>query len=228
MPKRLTGVADNAIIEFRENADLYHQVTKESIENVPDMNLFGKDDAKNAAHRQASKDLLFEVARHPELKVGTEFSIVYDADMKPIEGFGYVQGEVGRTKIDNPGVPYHAFHNHGSNETLSFPDLQGFASKENMISLTVQGNLGNKYVIMSDKNLDKKIYSYYLKKHASDVLYEYNGVKFNIVNVYTDEMKTIVSQMSDSQKEELINAVRSKTEECIEGGQRYGIKYFKA
>ena len=97
-----------------------------------------------------------------------------------------------------------------------------------MISLTVQGNLGNKYVIMSEKNLDKKIYSYYLKNHASDVLYEYNGVKFNIVNVYTDEMKAIVSQMPDSQKEELINAVRLKTEECIKGGQRYGIKYFKA
>ena len=98
--------------------------------------------ALNTLHLQANRNLLVKVFQSNE-PVCTEFSIVYGENMKLIDKsdekgnkigtYTYHKGIVGRTKIENPGVPYHAFHNHGSGKTFSFPDIFGFARTENMI-----------------------------------------------------------------------------------------------
>ena len=78
----------------------------------------------NTRYQQANKDLLKEAQKHP---VGTEVSIVYGADMKPIKGYGYQVGtEHGEVKIDNPDQLYHGFHNHPSGNTLSPDDVMNF------------------------------------------------------------------------------------------------------
>ena len=99
--KVLANSGESGIISLWDNSTEYKPVTPESIDKVSLLIIFD-DDAMNKAHQEASRDLLREVMKHDDLPLGTEFSIVYDENMQPIKGCGYRQGEVRRTKIDNP------------------------------------------------------------------------------------------------------------------------------
>ena len=50
--------------------------------------------------------------------------------------------------IDDYTEPYHAFHNHPSDKSFSFPDIRRMVLRKNMLSLTAQGNGGSKYVML--------------------------------------------------------------------------------
>ena len=168
--KALANSGESGIINLFDNSTDYKPVTQEAIDSVPLLNVFD-DDAMNKAHQEACRDLLREVRKHDELPLGTEFSIVYDENMQPIKGCGYRQGEIGKTKIDNPGVPYHAFHNHGSGSTFSFSDLLNFSERENMCSLSAVGNNGKTFLLFATSISDKQTYFELLNSVVNEIIF---------------------------------------------------------
>lgn len=239
----ISGVAnlgDSGIIEFKDNNSLYKPVTIASINRVPRLNIF-QDSKLNSLHRNASINLLMKVFKSHD-PVGTEFSIVYGEDMKPIGKYDkqgnkigtytYHRGIVGSTKIDNPGVPYHAFHNHGSGETFSFSDVLGFARSDNMISLTAVGNTGSKFVIYRNNNSDNLGYENFISDKSKEIIYSVNGTDFTFQMLYDIQKgkigRDIMDVLSDKQLNELKCAMLEKVEECLKGGEKYGIKYISS
>ncbi len=228
--KSVANSGNSGIINLNDSNSIYREITQNSISNVPKLNIFN-DETLDNAHREASRDLLREVARHKELKVGTEFSIVYDEHMNPIPNCGYIQGEMGNVRIDNPNVPYHAFHNHGSGETFSLQDLRGFARRSNMLSLTAQGNTGSKYVISSTKQIDRNGFYKFLTNMSNEVIFRTENQDITLSWLYDKSNKSqlheLFSNLNKEQKRQLKNAIVDKTNECLKGAENYGIKYTK-
>ncbi len=202
------------------------------------MNIF-EDNKLNTLHLQANRNLLVKVFQSNE-PVGTEFSIVYGENMKLIDKsdekgnkigtYTYHKGIVGRTKIENPGVPYHAFHNHGSGKTFSFPDIFGFARTENMISLTAVGNTGSKFVLYRNSNSDNQGYENFVLDKSKEIIYSANKTDFTLkmLDDIQKGKKDIIKNLSDKQLSELENAMIRKIEECLKGGKKYGIEYISS
>lgn len=230
LEKTVENSGESGIISLWDNSTEYKPVTPESIDKVPLLNIFD-DDAMNKAHQEASRDLLREVMKHDDLPLGTEFSIVYDENMQPIKGCGYRQGEVRRTKIDNPGIPYHAFHNHGSGQTFSIPDILNFAGKENMISLSAVGNNGDLYLLISTSMSDKQSYFDYLTVSFNDIIFKTDKREVTLNWLYSSNNSKIVDEyihsLNPKQKNQLIFAVLDKVNEYLIGVEKFGIKYIK-
>ena len=228
--KALANSGESGIINLFDNSTDYKPVTQEAIDSVPLLNVFD-DDAMNKAHQEACRDLLREVRKHDELPLGTEFSIVYDENMQPIKGCGYRQGEIGKTKIDNPGVPYHAFHNHGSGSTFSFSDLLNFSERENMCSLSAVGNNGKTFLLFATSISDKQTYFELLNSVVNEIIFTKNNHGITIDWLYNEENRVEVSkfirQLSPKENRQLQNAIIEKTTNCLEGAEKYGIKYLK-
>ena len=222
--KALAKSGKSGIINLFDNSTDYKPVTQEAIDSVPLLNVFD-DDAMNKAHQEACRDLLREVRKHDELPLGTEFSIVYDENMQPIKGCGYRQGAIGKTKIDNPGIPYHAFHNHGSGQTFSYPDLLGFVRQDNMLSLTALGNNNNQFILLSSGIQSKVHYAEYIRTKAQEALTEIDGVLITLQNIYHQPVFDMIRQMGDKNRRLLEKLVVKKTEECLVGAEKHGIKY---
>lgn len=222
---------ENDIISLRDGNSLYKPVTQEAIDRVPKLDIFD-DDEMNKRHQQAAKDLLTEVKRRNDVPVGTEFSIRYDKDMKPLKDEIYRQGKVGSVKLDDMDIPYHAFHNHGSDQTLSYNDLRKFANSENMFSLTAQGNLGSMFSIVSSDNADKIGYRTFLSIVGDEKIYEIKGVPISLSflsdSANKNKVKDLISLLTPNQRGELSKAIISQSEKCLNGGVDYGIKYYKA
>jgi len=219
------------IISLRDDNSLYKPVTQEAIDRVPKLDIFD-DDEMNKRHQQAAKDLLTEVKKREDVPVGTEFSIRYDKDMKPLKDEVYRQGKIGSVKLDDMDIPYHAFHNHGSNQTLSYNDLRKFANSENMLSLTAQGNLGSTFSIVSSDNADKIGYRTFLNIVGDEKIYEIKGVSISLSflsdSANKDKVKDLISLLTPNQRGDLSKAIISQSDKCLNGGVDYGIKYYKA
>ena len=227
-PKTLDFSAQSDIIELRDIDNLYKPVTQEAIDNVPELNLF--DNAEmNLRHHQASQELLHEVMRHSELENGTEFSIRYEANMLPIVGENYRQGAKGHVGVADLGRPFHAFHNHASDETFSYMDLYIFSLVDNMLSFTAQGQGGSKYVILRTPNSDGYAYWKFLSKKSNEVFASFNDDEFTLDFITNRKERQValnaVSKLNASQKEYLKENILQKTLECLEGAELYGFKY---
>lgn len=221
----------NDIISLRDDNSLYKPVTQEAIDGVPKLDIFD-DDEMNKRHQQAAKDLLTEVKKRDDVPVGTEFSIRYDKDMKPINGETYLQGEEGSVPLHDYGKPFHAFHNHGSNGSLSYNDLRKFASSDNMLSLTAQGHLGNMYTVAASDSCDREGYRLFLKRVGEKTICIINGQKISLDFLSNKENEIIVDNMrkflSDEEKGKISAVIISRIDECLNGGAEYGVKYYKA
>lgn len=222
---------ESGIIDLNDNDNLYKPVTQEAIDRVPKLDIFD-DDEMNQRHQQAAKDLLTEVKRRDDVPVGTEFSIRYDKDMKPLKDESYRKGKRGSVKLDDMDIPYHAFHNHGSDQTLSYNDLRKFANSDNMLSLTAQGNLGSVFSIVSSDDADKIGYRSFLNIIGDEKIYEIKGTPISLSflsdSANESKAKELISLLSPNQRRQLSKAIISQSEKCLNGGGDYGIKYFKA
>ena len=244
--KTLDNSQNNGIIKLSDNNNLYKPVTQQSIENVQYLEVFEPDvnddmlideaarayeeaEQKNIRYQNACRDLLREVMSHPELQVGTEFSIIYDEHMNRIQGQGYIQGVVGSVNLGNVSVPHHAFHNHGSGETFSYTDIWKFANTENMISLSAVGNFANNYIIMQTDKSDREGYKFFLTQKAKEVIYSANGIDFTIELLQKIKRKEIddapLSQLDNEQRNELNNLGVKFSQELVERCEDYGFKY---
>ncbi len=177
-------------------------------------------DTLNARYQEACKDLLSEVQQYP---VGTEVSIVYDENMNPIKGCGYIVGGIGSVKIENPNVPYHAFHNHASDGTFSFQDLIGFARKDRMLSLSACGNNGNLYCISRTSKSDAKEYRDFLIHKKQEKKFSYNGSLYSYDDIVGNKIN--ISSLNVKQIDRLKREINDFSLECIKGGEKFGFKY---
>lgn len=231
--KGLTIAGKTDIIDARDGNSRYKPVSDDAIKNMPILSLFGTNEM-NRAYQKANKDLLREVARHPNLVAGTEFSIVYDANMNRIPGYDYVIGRVGGVKVQDPGEPFHAFHNHPSGETFSYTDLFNFSRNKNMLSFTATGNAENLYNILKTENSDIDGYKEFLIQKTNEIFYVTNdlhsGQKIEVsyeILANEKQREEIRSKLSLEQKKELQKALDNWSLSCAEGGEEYEIKYTK-
>ena len=224
--KQLTKASDSVILRLKDTDALFHAVSDKAIRSVPLISVFG-DKEKDEAHKKASQELL-KVAKSVNKPVGTEIAATYSSDMKHIIGMSI--GDVGSVSMPPSDKPYHAFHNHGSDETFSLTDLLNFSSDDNMISLTAQGNRGSKYVITSNANSDKDGYRYYLKIMSNEIIFSADGVDFTLDSIYGDDRdktKALIQNLSEDNFKSLKKAVVLKTDDCLKGVEDFDIKYFK-
>ena len=224
--KQLTKASDSVILRLKDTDALFHAVSDKAIRSVPLISVFG-DKEKDEAHKKASQELL-KVAKSVNKPVGTEIAVTYSSDMKRIIGMSI--GDVGSVQIPPSNKPFHAFHNHGSDETFSFTDLLNFSMNNNMLSLTAQGNQGSKYVITSSANSDKEGYYLFLKAVSNEIIFSTDGADFTLDSIYGDNRartQTLIQKMSENDFEKLKRAVTSKTDDCLKGVEDFDIKYFK-
>lgn len=224
--KRLTKAADSVILRLKDTDALFHAVSDKAIRSVPLISVFG-DKEKDEAHKKASQELL-KIVKDVNKPVGTEIAVTYSSDMKRIIGMSI--GDVGSVQIPPSNKPFHAFHNHGSDETFSFTDLLNFSMNNNMLSLTAQGNQGSKYVITSSTNSDKEGYYLFLKAMSNEIIFSTDGADFTLDSIYGDnraKTQALIQKMSENDFEKLKRAVTSKTDDCLKGVEDFDIKYFK-
>ena len=186
----LTTEQTSAIIDNNNEKEKYSPITDDDISRVPHMDIFGNDEL-NFAHEAASRNLLEEVKRQQELGAvqnGTEFSIIYDKDMNEFNGMKYVVGEKDKTEILDLETPYHAFHTHPDDMMHSLRDLQGIADRDNMLSLTAQGERGSKYVVSKTNDYDKYGYKNYLTVKSKDEIYRNGNIAFSLDFMYNDRV----------------------------------------
>lgn len=222
----LTTSKKNVIINLYDSNSIYHEITEENIQKVPKLKVF-QDEKLNIAYQRASQDLLRVAKRFPK---GKEISAIYNKNMEPIEGFNhYVIGKIGSVKVKNPGILFHAFHNHGSGGTFSFTDLIHFSECSNMLSFAAVGNNGNLYHISRTENSDDDGYHFFLLQKSKEVIYINNNIEFTLGAISDSEkcekLKKVVSNFSDTEREELRKAIENKSLECIKGGEKYGFQY---
>ena len=195
------------------------KITDEAIGKVPKPDIFG-DEEKNKRYQQANKDLLKEAQKHP---VGTEVSIIYDENMKPIKDHGYVVGEkLGQVRIDDHDKPYHAFHNHPSGETFSPDDLIIFGQRKNQMSITAVGNNGNVYCIFKTSNANSTGYKYFLRNQCRQKRFLDKYTYWDVSSKSFDK-----SKLTDLERAELKGQISAFCESCAKGGVFYGFNYRK-
>ena len=238
--KTLDNSQNSGIIKLSDNNNIYSPVTQQSIDNIqyfevfePDVNddmlideaarAYEEAEQKNIRYQNACRDLLREVMSHPELEVGTEFSIRYDENMEFVRGEEYRQGEEGSVKIADLGVPFHAFHNHGSDETLSLGDIFTFIRAENMKSISAVGNCGSLYVMCKTENTNRDGYMRYLIDKAKEPFCTMGNIEISYL-LMADENKwnPIKEKLTENQLNDVMKALSKFSMECAESGERYG------
>ena len=212
-------------MNLNNDSELHKPVTQDSIDSVPKLSLFNDEDM-NVRHQQAAKDLLIEVKSHEKLPAGTEFSIRYDKDMKPIAGEKYREGVVDSVKISDYGAPFHALHNHGSDETLSFGDIFTLTRVDNMQSLTAVGNGGSIYSLVKKPKCDSQGYNHFLIEKATETIFKVGKTDVNYLLISnTEKWKPIEMTLTQAQLAELRSNLASLGFECAEEGKKYGYEF---
>lgn len=235
--KPLTDSYSNAIMKLVNGEKPYESVTLDAEKKVPKLDIFGAKETEkpndllkakqlNRAHEKASKDLLKHI-RADNAEAGTEYAMIYDADMHKIEGWEIPhKGVVGSVPIDYDEKPFHAFHNHGSSETFSFADIDGFSDNSKMISLTAQGNNGqSKFIVFKTDNYDEDGYKTFLFNKSTESFFSIGDKDFTLLSKMDNNEW---DKMSKEQKEQFIRSRIAKTKECILGGEKYGVKYISS
>ena len=208
-----------------ERVAVNHSVTDQSIQAVPLVNVFDDED-KNIQFREICQDLL-KIVKASGTEPGTEFSFVYNLALERIGG--YVQGDIGRVSIENPNVFHHAFHNHGTGETLGFSDIYNLTNRQRQMSITAVGNTGSVYCLMKDKTVKRNEYLTYLLNASQEVIYSANGTDFTLASL--DQIKSgksgrdAIDGLDEQQTDALHAAMLSSIEKIMKDGEKFGFKY---
>lgn len=207
------------------NTAVNYPVTEQAIKAVPMINAFESEE-KNKQFRAICQDFL-RIVKNSEAEPGTEFSAVFNMALQQVGE--YRVGEIGKVSIDNPDVFYHALHNHGSDLTLSYPDIAKFAARERQMSISAVGNKGSFYGLFMTIDGDKDGYVGYLNMKSQETIYSVNGFNYTLNNL--EQMAKNTSErpvLSDEQQNALETAIIKTTNEILKEGERYGIQYIEA
>ena len=201
-----------------------YPVTRQTIEKMPIPNVPGNSYFR-AQYHASCQDLLREVMES-NTEAGTEFSGVFNMAMEQIGE--YRRGSVGRVGIDNPDEMYHALHNHGSDSTLSYPDIARFVNRDNQMSIGAVGNRGSFYGLFMTADGDRDGYAEYLNMKSQETIYSANGIDYSLSTIEQIALGNIERPvLSDEQSIDLENAISKSTDEILKASEAYGIQYIE-
>lgn len=195
----------------------YYTITDKAINSVPLVKVDGFTDEQNYLLQEAHKQLLQKAKKE---KLGVEMSAVYDMDMKQI-GKTRTEHNVGRVGIDNPSEPYIGIHNHGSDETFSISDIEGFIRRNNMRTLTVVGNKGSIYILKKSDKCDIIGFFDYLSSEKEIPIFK--GNTYNEIL----KSKTFISDLNPEETVALKNIIKQFSLNILKEVENYGVKYLQ-
>lgn len=195
----------------------YYTITDKAINSVPLVKVDGFTDEQNYLLQEAHKQLL-QKAKTEKLVV--EMSAVYDMDMKQI-GKTRTEHNVGRVGIDNPSEPYIGIHNHGSDETFSISDIEGFIRRNNMRMLTVVGSKGSIYILKKSDKCD--IIGFFDHLSSEKEIPIFKGNTYNEIL----KSKTFISDLNPEETVALKNIIKQFSLNILKEVENYGVKYLQ-
>lgn len=195
----------------------YYTITDKAINSVPLVKVDGFTDEQNYLLQEAHKHLLQKAKTE---KLGVEMSAVYDMDMKQI-GKTRTEHNVGRVGIDNPSEPYIGIHNHGSDETFSISDIEGFIRRNNMRMLTVVGNKGSIYILKKSDKCDIIGFFDHLSSEKEIPIFKGNTYNEILKN------KTFISDLNPEETVALKNIIKQFSLNILKEVENYGVKYLQ-
>lgn len=195
----------------------YYTITDKAINSVPLVKVDGFTDEQNYLLQEAHKQLLQKAKTE---KLGVEMSAVYDMDMKQI-GKTRTEHNVGRVGIDNPSEPYIGIHNHGSDETFSISDIEGFIRRNNMRMLTVVGNKGSIYILKKSDKCD--IIGFFDHLSSEKEIPIFKGNTYNEIL----KSKTFISDLNPEETVALKNIIKQFSLNILKEVENYGVKYLQ-
>lgn len=195
----------------------YYTITDKAINSVPLVKVDGFTDEQNYLLQEAHKQLLQKAKTE---KLGVEMSAVYDMDMKQI-GKTRTEHNVGRVGIDNPSEPYIGIHNHGSDETFSISDIEGFIRRNNMRMLTVVGNKGSLYILKKSDKCD--IIGFFDHLSSEKEIPIFKGNTYNEIL----KSKTFISDLNPEETVALKNIIKQFSLNILKEVENYGVKYLQ-
>lgn len=195
----------------------YYTITDKAINSVPLVKVDGFTDEQNYLLQEAHKQLLQKAKTE---KLGVEMSAVYDMDMKQI-GKTRTEHNVGRVGIDNPSEPYIGIHNHGSDETFSISDIEGFIRRNNMRTLTVVGNKGSIYILKKSDKCD--IIGFFDHLSSEKEIPIFKGNTYNEIL----KSKTFISDLNPEETVALKNIIKQFSLNILKEVENYGVKYLQ-
>ncbi len=195
----------------------YYTITDKAINSVPLVKVDGFTDEQNYLLQEAHKQLLRKAKTE---KLGVEMSAVYDMNMKQI-GKTRTEHNVGRVGIDNPSEPYIGIHNHGSDETFSISDIEGFIRRNNMRMLTVVGNKGSIYILKKSDKCD--IIGFFDHLSSEKEIPIFKGNTYNEIL----KSKTFISDLNPEETVALKNIIKQFSLNILKEVENYGVKYLQ-
>lgn len=195
----------------------YYTITDKAINSVPLVKVDGFTDEQNYLLQEAHKQLLQKAKTE---KLGVEMSAVYDMDMKQI-GKTRTEHNVGRVGIDNPSEPYIGIHNHGSDETFSISDIEGFIRRNNMRMLTVVGSKGSIYILKKSDKCDIIVFFDHLSSEKEIPIFK--GNTYNEIL----KSKTFISDLNPEETVALKNIIKQFSLNILKEVENYGVKYLQ-
>lgn len=195
----------------------YYTITDKAINSVPLVKVDGFTDEQNYLLQEAHKQLLQKAKTE---KLGVEMSAVYDMNMKQI-GKTRTEHNVGRVGIDNPSEPYIGIHNHGSDETFSISDIEGFIRRNNMRMLTVVGSKGSIYILKKSDKCD--IIGFFDHLSSEKEIPIFKGNTYNEIL----KSKTFISDLNPEETVALKNIIKQFSLNILKEVENYGVKYLQ-
>ena len=195
----------------------YYTITDKAINSVPLVKVDGFTDEQNYLLQEAHKQLLRKAKTE---KLGVEMSAVYDMNMKQI-GKTRTEHNVGRVGIDNPSEPYIGIHNHGSDETFSISDIEGFIRRNNMRMLTVVGSKGSIYILKKSDKCD--IIGFFDHLSSEKEIPIFKGNTYNEIL----KSKTFISDLNPEETVALKNIIKQFSLNILKEVENYGVKYLQ-
>ena len=195
----------------------YYTITDKAINSVPLVKVDGFTDEQNYLLQEAHKQLLQKAKTE---KLGVEMSAVYDMDMKQI-GKTRTEHNVGRVGIDNPSEPYIGIHNHGSDETFSISDIEGFIRRNNMRMLTVVGSKGSIYILKKSDKCD--IIGFFDHLSSEKEIPIFKGNTYNEIL----KSKTFISDLNPEETVALKNIIKQFSLNILKEVENHGVKYLQ-
>jgi len=152
----LTG-AENGGTMLLDNSQNWYAITPDSIQSVPRFTEFSSPETNEAVYN-GCVEVLTDMANQP---IGTEEAVsLRISDLASEKNVG----EPGEGSVEPPDMdePYIAIHNHPSNETFSFNDVDVLGRRPNCMGIVVIGNDGHSaYSLIKDDSFDKDGFATY-------------------------------------------------------------------
>ena len=190
----------------------YHEITEESINNVPYVEIDGLSSEECLKLQEAHKELLRVAKSYP---VGTEVSATYSMHMEKLGDT--VIGERNTVSVKHFSNNYIAMHNHPSNELFSIDDIRRYLMNGPLTIFTAVGNKGKVYAIQKFDDSDVYGYDIYLSEIFDKA--DFDVYKYSDINNKEFDFSSV-------DKNKIAQTLLACMNEFFKGADKYGFKYY--